>query len=128
MSRCSGGIEGRPSAAYIRSKVDDICASARSTMGLIRRMGWLWGTRASGVTAVSISTCRAVLPRRSNLHTYRTSHRTITLPADPFLNTMLKVLEQEAEDRRHRRINRLRRESGLPSGKTWETFEHHRVQ
>ena len=28
---------------------------------------------------------------------------------------------------RHRRINRLRRESRLPSGKTWETFEHHRV-
>ena len=39
----------------------------------------------------------------------------------------LEVLEQEAEDRRHRRINRLRRESRLPSGKTWETFEHHRV-
>ena len=28
---------------------------------------------------------------------------------------------------RHRHINRLRRESRLPSGKTWETFEHHRV-
>ena len=37
------------------------------------------------------------------------------------------VLEQEAEDRRHRRISRLRRESRLPSGKTWETFEHDRV-
>ena len=37
------------------------------------------------------------------------------------LPTLLKVLEQEAEDRRHRRINRLRRESRLPSGKTWET-------
>ena len=37
------------------------------------------------------------------------------------LPTVLKVLEQEAEDRRHRRINRLRRESRLPSGKTWET-------
>ena len=46
------------------------------------------------------------------------------------LATFLEVLEQEAEDRvrrRHRRINRLRRESRLPSGKTWETFEHHRV-
>ena len=41
--------------------------------------------------------------------------------------TFLEVLEQEAEDRRHRRINRLRRESRLPSGKTWETFEHGRV-
>ena len=37
------------------------------------------------------------------------------------LATFLEVLEQEAEDRRHRRINRL------PSGKTWETFEHGRV-
>ena len=35
------------------------------------------------------------------------------------LATFLEVLEQEAEDRRHRRINRLRRESRLPSGKTW---------
>ena len=41
--------------------------------------------------------------------------------------SFLEVLEQEAEDRRHRRINRLRRESKLPSGKTWETFEHHRM-
>ena len=37
------------------------------------------------------------------------------------LPTFLEVLEQEAEDRRHRRINRLRKESRLPSGKTWET-------
>ena len=43
------------------------------------------------------------------------------------LATFLEVLEQEAEDRRHRRINRLRRESRLPAGKTWETFEHHRM-
>ena len=43
------------------------------------------------------------------------------------LATFLEVLEQEAEDRRHRRINRLRRESRLPSGKTWETFEHDRM-
>ena len=43
------------------------------------------------------------------------------------LPIFLEVLEQEAEDRRHRRINRLRRESKLPSGKTWETFEHHRM-
>ena len=43
------------------------------------------------------------------------------------LATFPEVPEQEAEDRRHRRINRLRRESRLPSGKTWETFEHDRV-
>ena len=41
--------------------------------------------------------------------------------------TFLEVLEQEAEDRRHRRITRLRREARLPSGKTWETFEHNRM-
>ena len=43
------------------------------------------------------------------------------------LSTFLEVLEQEAEDRKHRRINRLRKESKLPSGKTWETFEHHQM-
>ena len=43
------------------------------------------------------------------------------------LVTFLEVLEQEAEDRRHRRINRLRQGSKLPAGKTWETFEHHRM-
>ena len=43
------------------------------------------------------------------------------------LPTFLEVLEQEAEDRRHRRISRLRQASRLPSGKTWETFEHHRM-
>ena len=43
------------------------------------------------------------------------------------LPTFLEVLEQEAEDRRHRRINRLRQASRLPRGKTWETFEHHRM-
>ena len=37
------------------------------------------------------------------------------------LPTLLEGLEQEAEDRRQRRISRLRRESRLPSGKTWET-------
>ena len=43
------------------------------------------------------------------------------------LPTFLEVREQEAEDRCHRRINRLRQASRLPSGKTWETFEHHRM-
>ena len=43
------------------------------------------------------------------------------------LPIFLEGLEQEADDRRHRRVNRLRRESRLPSGKIWETFEHHRV-
>ena len=39
------------------------------------------------------------------------------------LKTLLEVLEQEAEDRRQRRIGRLRTASRLPAGKTWETFE-----
>ena len=43
------------------------------------------------------------------------------------LPIFLEVLEQEADDRRHRRINRLRQASKLPSGKTWETFEHQRM-
>ena len=43
------------------------------------------------------------------------------------LSTFLEVLEEEAEDRGHRRISRLRKESKLPSGKTWETFDHDRM-
>ena len=43
------------------------------------------------------------------------------------LETFLEVLEEEAEDRRHRRISRLRKESRLPSGKTWETFDQQRI-
>ena len=43
------------------------------------------------------------------------------------LETLLEVLEQEVEDRRQRRIGRLRTASRLPAGKTWETFEHDRV-
>ena len=43
------------------------------------------------------------------------------------LSTFLEVLEKEAEDRRHRRITRLHRESKLPPGKTWDTFEHDRM-
>ena len=37
------------------------------------------------------------------------------------------MLEQEAEDRRQRRIGQLRTASRLPPDKTWETFEHGRV-
>ena len=42
------------------------------------------------------------------------------------LATFLEVVV-EAKDRRHRRINRLRKEAKLPSGKTWETFDHQRL-
>ena len=43
------------------------------------------------------------------------------------LHTLVEVLEQEAEDRRQRRIIRIRRASRLPVGKTWDAFEHDRV-
>ena len=43
------------------------------------------------------------------------------------LETLLEVLELEAEDRQQRRTTRLRRASRLPPGKTWDTFEHHRL-
>ena len=43
------------------------------------------------------------------------------------LSTFLEVLEQEAAGRSQRRIDRLRTASRLPSGKTWETFEHDRM-
>ena len=46
--------------------------------------------------------------------------------ADALL-TLVEVMEQEAEDRRIRRVDRLRRTSKLPAGKTWETFEHDRT-
>ena len=43
------------------------------------------------------------------------------------LPSFLEVLEQEAEGRRHRRINRLGKESRLPSGRTWEILGHDRM-
>ena len=44
------------------------------------------------------------------------------------LPTLVEVLlEQEAEDRRIRRVDRLRRASKLPAGKTWDIFEHERA-
>jgi len=43
------------------------------------------------------------------------------------LETLLEVLEMEAEDRRQRRVTRLRRASQLPPGKTWQTFDRDRL-
>ena len=43
------------------------------------------------------------------------------------LDTLLEVLELEAEDRQQRRITRLRRASRLAPGKTWDAFQHHRL-
>ena len=36
-------------------------------MGLIRRTGWGWGTRASRVTAVSMVACRSAFPLMATL-------------------------------------------------------------
>lgn len=43
------------------------------------------------------------------------------------LETLVDVLELEAEDRKQRRIARLHRASKLPPGKTWNTFEQNRL-
>ncbi|MCZ7617213.1 MAG: IS21-like element helper ATPase IstB [Myxococcota bacterium] len=43
------------------------------------------------------------------------------------LATLLEVLEMEAEDRRQRRVDRLRRAASLPLGKTMETLECERL-
>ena len=45
-------------------------------------------------------------------------------PAYPVLIIYLAFVQSPGKQRR---INRLRRESGLPSGKTWETFERDRA-
>ena len=46
---------------------------------------------------------------------------------DDALETLLEVLEMEAEDRQQRRVTRLRRASQLPPGKTWQTFDRDRL-
>ena len=43
------------------------------------------------------------------------------------LPVLVEIMEQEAEDRRIRRVDRLRRASKLLAGKTWGTFEHERA-
>lgn len=39
------------------------------------------------------------------------------------LPTLLAVFQQEMEDRRQRRVDRLRKSSRLPSGKVWDNFD-----
>jgi DNA replication protein DnaC len=43
------------------------------------------------------------------------------------IDTLVEVLELEAEDRRERRVERLRRASKLLPGKTWQTLDHERL-
>ena len=62
-SRCTGGMEGRPTWAYIWLKVGDSSARVWSTMGLTYRMGWSKGISWSGVTDLRIMACCTALPR-----------------------------------------------------------------
>jgi DNA replication protein DnaC len=46
---------------------------------------------------------------------------------DAALPTLLEVLEAEADERGHRRTDRLRKASRLPPGKTFETLDRTRI-
>ena len=43
------------------------------------------------------------------------------------LPTLLEVFRQEMDDRRQRRVDRLRKSSRLPPGKTWDNFEQQKL-
>ena len=67
LSKCSGGMEGRPLAAYIWAKVGASAASACSTIGLMRRIGCSAGTNWSGVRPISIVLWWSARPRIGHL-------------------------------------------------------------
>lgn len=54
-------------------------------------------------------------------------HRLQQAEHDAVLPVLLEVFEQEREDRRHRRVERLRRASKLPPGKTFDSFDDKRL-
>jgi DNA replication protein DnaC len=54
-------------------------------------------------------------------------HRLQQAEQDAALPVLLDVFEQERDDRRHRRVERLRRASKLPPGKTFDSFEEQRL-
>src|SRR5215211_2532879 len=62
-SRRSGGIEGRPPAAYMRSKIGDSSTSAESASRLMMRRGWSVGMRASRSTKASMLSGGSHRPR-----------------------------------------------------------------
>ena len=89
MSRCSGGIEGRPCVLYIVSKSGESRCSAASTIGLMRRIGWSAGTNVSGVTAGMMLAWRSASPRMGQPPGYTPTAFAI-LPDDrPFFSTLL---------------------------------------
>ena len=55
-------------------------------------------------------------------------HRLQQADQDAALPVLLEVFEQEQEDRRRRRVDRLRRASKLTPGKTFDSFEQERLQ
>src|SRR3990172_8180463 len=103
LRRCSGGIEGRPTFAYIALNVGDSFCSARSTIGLISRMGWSFGTLSSGVIAVSMVTCRLASPRivylqlTPPLPCYSGS-ATEAIPQNDFFSSLLGLAPAEETD------------------------------
>ena len=102
----TGGIDARPLDAQIRSKVGESWARAWSTMGLMRRMGWCCGTRASGVIAVGTVACRAALPGKPSL----TADDPILPPAahlTPIFNTLLREPESNGQSVGRFRWSRL---------------------
>jgi len=54
-------------------------------------------------------------------------HRLEQAEHDDALPVLLEVFEQEHEARRHRRVERLRRGSKLPPGKTFDSFDTQRL-
>lgn len=54
-------------------------------------------------------------------------HRLQQAEHDTVLPLLLEIFEQEQEDRRNRRVERLRRASKLPPGKTFASFEDQRL-
>ena len=62
-SNLSGGIDGRPTALYISSKIGDISLSTASANGLTARSGCRSGTLFSGEIRVSIVACFVSEPR-----------------------------------------------------------------
>ena len=99
-TRYSRGVEARPLSAYIQSKVDGIWARARPTIGLMRRMGWRSGTRASGVTAVSMLACLGLFPRiwapphRCGLHPTGHNWSRLDFPHPASITTTLPQVSQ----------------------------------
>src|SRR6516165_11919881 len=63
LSSRSGGIDGRPSALYIWSKIGDSPLSATSAKDLIRRSGCSLEIRSSKFTTINIVRCRRSSPR-----------------------------------------------------------------